>query len=94
MTALRPATVLAEPVNFEPMAAHAEAVIGRHLFQHSGNHGVMKFDQLATLAANEMVVLRVTVIVLVDFAAIGDARHVATGPLRPSAARRDKRWHG
>ena len=71
VTALRPAALGAQAVDFEPMSAHAERVASGHFFQDFGDGPVLKLDQLPANATNEMIVLRIAVIVLVDFPPIG-----------------------
>ena len=62
------AALRAQPVNFQPVPAHAERVLGGHFVENLRDRPVLKLDQLTADATNEMVVLRVAVIVLVDLA--------------------------
>src|SRR5262249_47653497 len=72
--ARRPAAVGAQAIDFQAVASHPEAVLGRHPIEDLREAGIFKFDERAALAADEVVVSRVAVVVLVNFAIIA-ARH-------------------
>ena len=60
-----------ESVDFESMPGHAEAMLGRDFFEECGDVFVAKFDELAAFFADEVIVLRVAIVVFVDFAIVG-----------------------
>jgi hypothetical protein len=57
-------------MHFEAMSAHAEAVVRSNSFQDSRDFFVAKLDELLALFADEVVVLRVPIIVFVNFTVI------------------------
>src|SRR5580704_44183 len=71
VTALRAAALRAQPVNFEPMPAHPKRILGGDLVEDFGDRPVLKFDKLSADAADEMIVLRIAVVVLVNFPPVG-----------------------
>ena len=60
-------------MDFEAVAAHAKAVIGSHTFQHGGNFVVAELDKLVALLTDKMIMLRVPVVVLIDFTIVGSS---------------------
>jgi hypothetical protein len=53
------------------VSAHAKRVSRRDFFEKLGDGLVLKFDQFSAHAANEVIVLRIPVIVLVNFTPVG-----------------------
>jgi hypothetical protein len=64
-TLRRPGTLLTEAVNFQAMAVHTKAVVGGDLFQQLGDLFVVEFGQRSAFLADQMIVLRIAIVVLV-----------------------------
>ena len=60
-----------QSMHFQSVAGHAKAMLGRDFFEECGDVFVSKFDELAALFADEVIVLGVAVVVFVDFAVVG-----------------------
>lgn len=58
-------------VHFQSVTGLDEAVLVADFLHDRGDRFVGEFDQLAALRADQMVVLRVAVVVLVNFTAVG-----------------------
>ena len=65
------AALVTHAVDLQPVAPLTEPVGSRHLVHHLGDLLCRKFDQFSTLVADQVIVLRVTIIVLEDVPAIG-----------------------
>ena len=84
----------AQAIDFQAMSRHAEAMFGGDDVQGPRQGRILEFDQGAALAANQVVVLRVAVIVFVDFTVMtaGDfaqqsrENHVVEGAIDGGAA--------
>src|SRR5262245_55431390 len=61
----------ADAVDFQAVAAFYEAVLGANLVYHDGDRFVGELDQLSALRANQVVMLRIAIVVLVYLAAGG-----------------------
>lgn len=57
-------------MHLEPVPFHAEAMLAGDFVEDLADRLVVEFDQASALLADEMIVLRVAVIVLPDFAVI------------------------
>ena len=61
----------ADAVDFKTMAAHTKAMISGNSFKDRGNLLITKLHQLLAFFADEVVVLRITVVVFVNLTIIG-----------------------
>ena len=66
----------ADAVDLQAVAAFIEAVLAANLVNDDGDRFVGELDQLSALRADQVIVLRIAIVVLVDFAA-GGARDLA-----------------
>ena len=57
-----------DAVNFKAMIAHPKSVISSDTFQHSRDFIIAEFDQLIAFLTDEVIVLRIAVVVFVNFA--------------------------
>jgi hypothetical protein len=64
------AQAAAEAMDFQSVAGHAKAVLGGDFFEEGRDFFIAKFYELAAFFADEMIMLRVTVVVFVDFAVV------------------------
>lgn len=75
----RAAAFGAQTINFEAVSDHSETVVAGHAFKNPRQRRILEFDQRAAFAADQVVVLGVSIIVFVNFAIVA-AGHFAQQP--------------
>ena len=60
--------MVAKTICFEAMAFNSESMVPGDYLQQFGNFFIVKFDQVTAFLADQMIMLRVTVVVFVQIA--------------------------